>query len=175
MLQGPVGDRALFAGYGWGMNRPIPGTVQIAVRHILSDHTTGVMTRTRRITWQDTPYRVRRPASGKHTVELTCSACDAAVRAEVRDEAATRRTTRILRTLAALSVLVLVMAFGYAVHEGGKTLPEGQSLPVLFPISIIAIALAIFAAPMFFVTSLRYTGVSKLDAPKLHGIMPVRN
>ncbi|MER6423485.1 hypothetical protein [Streptomyces sp. NPDC001137] len=156
------------------MNRPIPGTVQIAVRHILSDNTTGVLTKTRTITWRDTRHRVRRPASGKHTVELTCSACDVAVLAEVRDEAGTRRTTTILRTLAALSVLVLVVAFGYAVHEGGKTLPEGQSEPVLFPISIIAIALMFLAAPLFFLRSLRYTGVSMLNAPKLHGIMPVR-
>ncbi|MCI3272252.1 hypothetical protein [Streptomyces cylindrosporus] len=157
------------------MNRPIPGTVQVAVRHILSDNTTGVLTKTRSITWRDTRYRVRRPASGKHTVQLTCSACEAAVLAEVRDEAGTRRTTTVLRALAALCVLVLVVAFGYAVHEGGKTLPEGQSSPVLFPISIIAIALALIAAPLFFAKSLRYTGVSLLNAPKLHGIMPVRN
>ncbi|MEU6143113.1 hypothetical protein ABZ848_22435 [Streptomyces sp. NPDC047081] len=160
------------------MNRPIPGTVQVAVRHILSDKTTGVVNRTRRIAWQDTEYRVRRPASGKHTVQLTCSECDAAIVAQVRDEARTRRTAGILRTLAAVSLLVLVVAFGYAVHEGGKTLPEGQSLPVLFPISIIAIAVALFTTPMFFVLGLRYNGVSVLDAPKprrLHGLMPKRS
>ncbi|MEU6374509.1 hypothetical protein [Streptomyces sp. NPDC046909] len=156
------------------MNRPIPGTVEIAVRHLLSDNTTGVMTKTRQITWRDTQYRVRRPASGKHTVELTCSACDAAVRAEVRDEAGYRRTTAILRTLAALSVLVLVVAFAFAVYEGGKTVPEGQSGSVLFPLSIIAIAVAFLAAPLFFLKSSGYTGVSLLNAPKLHGIKSVR-
>ncbi|MFC8347704.1 hypothetical protein [Streptomyces sp. NPDC057280] len=156
------------------MNRPIPGTVQISVRHILTDKTTGVTTRTRNITWRSTQYRVRRPASGKHSVELTCSACDAALVAEVRDEAHYRRTTVILRTLAALSVLVLVVAFGIAVYEGGKTTPEGQSGSVLFPLSIIAIAVAFLAAPLFFIKSSGYTGVSLLKAPKLHSLHAVR-
>lgn len=164
-------------GYGWGMNRPTPGTVQVAVRHILSDRTTGFLTRTRRITWRDSVYRVRRPASGKHTVELTCPECEASLLAQVRDEGHTRRTAAILLVLAALSVLVLLMAFGYAVHEGGKTLPEGQSLPTLFPISVVSIFVTFVAAPVLFLRSRRYNGVSMLDAPKprrLHGIMPVR-
>ncbi|MCX4881641.1 MULTISPECIES: hypothetical protein [unclassified Streptomyces] len=159
------------------MNRPIPGTVQVAVRHILSDRTTGVFTRTRRITWRDSRYQVRRPTSGKHTVELTCPECDASLLAEVRDEARTRRTATVLLVLAALSGIVFFLAFGYAIHEGGKTLPEGQSLPVLFPVSVVSIFVTFVAAPVLLLRSRRYNGVSMLDAPKprrIHGIMPVR-
>ena len=159
------------------MNRPIPGTVQVAVRHILSDKTTGVFTRTRRITWKDSHYRVRRPHSGKHTVELTCPVCEASLLAEVRDEARTRRTATILLILAAVCTVVFFVAFGYAINEGGKTLPEGQSLPTLFPISIASIFVTIAVTPMLFLQGRRYNGVSMLDAPKprrLHGIMPVR-
>ncbi|MCX5049023.1 MULTISPECIES: hypothetical protein [unclassified Streptomyces] len=159
------------------MNRPIPGTVQVAVRHILSDKTTGVFTRTRRITWRDSHYRVRRPKSGKQTVELTCPVCDASLLAEVRDEARTRRTATILLVLAALSLIVFFLAFGYAIHEGGKTLPEGQSLPTLFPVSVVSVFVTFVAAPVLFLQGRRYNGVSMLDAPKprrLHGVMPVR-
>jgi hypothetical protein len=159
------------------MNRPIPGTVQVAVRHILSDRTTGFLTRTRRITWRDNLYRVRRPQSGKQTVELTCPECDASLLAEVRDEARTRRTAAILVVLAAVCAVVFFAAFAYAVHEGGKTLPEGQSLPALFPVSVVAIFVTFVATPVLFSAGRRYNGVSMLDAPaprRAHGIMPVR-
>lgn len=159
------------------MNRPIPGTVEVSVRHILSDRTTGVLTRTRRITWRDSLYRVRRPASGKHSVELACPMCDASLLAEVRTEARTRRTSALLLVLAALSLVVFFVAFAYAVHEGGRTLPEGQSLPVLFPVSVVSIFITFVAAPVLFLQGRRYNGVTLLDAPKprrLHGIMPVR-
>ncbi|MGW1964479.1 hypothetical protein ACWCPD_30075 [Streptomyces sp. NPDC001935] len=159
------------------MNRPIPGTVEVAVRHILSDTTTGFLTRTRRITWKDSLYRVRRPASGKQSVELICPVCDASLLAEVRTEARTRRTGAVLLVLAALSVIVLLAAAGYAVHEGGRTLPEGQSLPTLFPVSVVSIFVTFVAAPVLFARGRRYNGVTMLDAPKprrRHGIMPVR-
>jgi len=159
------------------MNRPIPGTVQVAVRHILSDRTTGFFTRTRRITWQDSGYRLRRPKSGKQTVELTCPVCEASLLAEVRDESRPRRTAAILLILGAVCTVVFFVAFGYAIHEGGKTLPEGQSLPTLFPISIASIFVTIAVTPMLFLRGRRYNGVSMLDAPKprrQHWIMPVR-
>jgi len=159
------------------MNRPIPGTVQVAVRHILSDRTTGFLTRTRRITWQDSHYRLRRPKSGKQTVELTCPVCEASLLAEVRDESRTRRTAAILLILGAVCTVVFFVAFGYAIHEGGKTLPEGQSLPTLFPVSIASIFVTIAVTPMLFLQGRRYNGVSMLDAPKprrQHWIMPVR-
>ncbi|MGW3119654.1 hypothetical protein ACWDBW_21375 [Streptomyces sp. NPDC001107] len=159
------------------MNRPIPGTVQVAVRHILSDRTTGVITRTRRITWRDSLYRVRRPKSGKETVELTCTVCEASLLAEVNDEARTRRTTTVLLVLAALSVVVFLMALGYVVHEGGKTLPEGQSLPALFPVGVVSIFVTFVTAFVFLGRGLRHNGVSMLAAPKprrLHRILPVR-
>jgi hypothetical protein len=151
--------------------------VEVSVRHILSDRTSGVLTRTRRITWQDSLYRVRRPASGKQSVELTCPVCDASLLAEVRTEARTRRTSAVLLVLAALSVIVFFVAFGYAVHEGDRTLPEGQSLPTLFPVSVISIFVTFVAAPLLFLKSRRYNGVTMLDAPKprrRHGIIPVR-
>ena len=159
------------------MNRPIPGTAEFAVRHILSDKVTGFLVRTRRITWRDSIFRVRRPQAGKQTVEVTCPVCDASLLAEVRTEARTRRTSVILLTLAALCLLVLLTAFPYVVHEGGKTLPEGQSLPALFPISVGAIVLAIAVGPALFLQGRAYNGVTLLDAPKprrIHGIKPVK-
>ncbi|MGW4562167.1 hypothetical protein ACWEN3_07050 [Streptomyces sp. NPDC004561] len=159
------------------MNRPIPGTVEAAVRHILSDKTTGFLTRTRRITWKDNVYRVRRPETGKQTVELTCPVCDASLLAEVRTEARARRTGAVLLALAALCVIVFFAALGYAVHEGGRTLPEGQSLPVLFPVSVVSVFVTFVAAPVLFLRGRVYNGVSLLDAPKprrVHRIVPVR-
>ncbi|WP_415936750.1 hypothetical protein [Streptomyces sp. 039-1] len=155
------------------MNRPTTSTVDVSVRHILSDRTTGFLTRTRRITWRDSLHRVRRPASGKQSVELTCPVCDASLLAEAR----TRRTSAILLVLAALSVVVFFVAFVYAVHEGGRTLPEGQSLPVLFPVSILSIFVTFAAAPTLFLRGRHYNGVTMLDAHKprrMHGIKPVR-
>ncbi|MEU3333584.1 hypothetical protein ACWCQ1_13305 [Streptomyces sp. NPDC002144] len=160
------------------MNRPIPGTVEVAVRHILSDKVTGFLVRTRHITWKDSVFRVRRPQSGKQSVELTCPVCDASLLAEVRTEARTLRTRTILLVLFVVCVIVFFAAFAYAVHEGGRTLPEGQSLPILFPVSIVAIAVSFVAAPVLFLQGRAYNGVSLLDAPRprrLHGLRPVRN
>lgn len=148
------------------------------MRHILSDKVTGFLVRTRHITWKDSVFRVRRPQSGKQTVELTCPVCDASLLAEVRTEARTHRTRTVLRVLLALCVVVFFAAFAYAVHEGGRTLPEGQSLPALFPVSIVAIAVSFVSAPALFIHGRVYNGVSLLDAPKprrLHGLKPVRN
>ncbi|MFE1922200.1 hypothetical protein ACFW91_06475 [Streptomyces asoensis] len=159
------------------MNRPIPGTVEVSVRHILSDRTTGFLTRTRTITWKDNIYRVRRPAAGKESVELTCPVCDASLLAEVRTQSRTRRTGVALLILAAVSVAVFLAALGYVIHEGGRTLPEGQSLPTLFPVSVVSVFVTFVAAPVLFLRGRRYNGVTLLDAPKprrLHGIMPVR-
>ena len=159
------------------MNRPIPGTVEVAVRHILSDKVTGFLVRTRRITWKDSVFRVRRPKSGKQTVELTCPVCEASLLAEVRDEARTRRTANILLVLAAVCVPLFFLALGYVVHVGGQTLPEGQSLPTLFPVSVATVAVTFVSAPVLFLRGRNYSGVSMLDAPKprrQHGIMPVR-
>ncbi|MFF0160079.1 hypothetical protein ACFYRY_21465 [Streptomyces sp. NPDC005263] len=159
------------------MARPISGTVQVAVRHILSDRTTGVVTRTRTIKWRDTDYRVRRPATGKQSVELTCSVCEASLLAEVRDEGRTRRASAAHLILAALCAVIFVASLVYAVHQGGKTLPEGESSPALFPVSIIAIFVMFVAAPVLYVRGRAYNGVSMLDAPKPrrgHAIVPIR-
>ncbi|WP_046734051.1 hypothetical protein [Streptomyces humi] len=159
------------------MNRPIPGTVEVAVRHILSDKVTGFLVRTRSITWKDNVFRVRRPGTGKQTVELTCPVCDASLLAEVRTEARARRTRIVLRVLAALCLVVFFAALAYAVHEGGRTLPEGQSLPTLFPISIVAVFVTFAVTPALFIHSRVYNGVSLLDAPKprrRHSLRPVK-
>ncbi|XUL85856.1 hypothetical protein ACQ86D_03430 [Streptomyces galilaeus] len=155
------------------------GAVEVAVRHILGDKVSGgfLRPRTRTITWTDARYVVKRPTSGKNTVELTCPECSASLLAEVRDHSSTRTIASILRVLAVLCLVVFFAAFGYAIHEGGKTLPEGQSLPALFSVSVIAVFVTFVAGPVLFVRSLSYNGVSMLDAPKprrRHGIMPVR-
>ncbi|MEU2777407.1 hypothetical protein ABZ646_32065 [Streptomyces sp. NPDC007162] len=159
------------------MNRPIPGTVEVAVRHILSDKVTGFLVRTRTMIWKDNVFRVRRPQAGKQTVELTCPVCDASLLAEVRTEARARRTRIVLRTLAALCAIVFFAALGYVVHEGGKTLPEGQSLPTLFPVSVVAAFVTFAVTPALFINSRVYNGVSLLDAPKprrRHAVRPVK-
>ncbi|MFD4879441.1 hypothetical protein ACFWOB_39625 [Streptomyces sp. NPDC058420] len=155
------------------------GTTEVAVRHILSDKVTGglLKPRTRTITWSAAHYSVKRPPSGKHTVELTCTECSASLLAEVRDQATTRRLATVMLVVAAVCLVAFFAALGYAVHEGGKTLPEGQSLPVLFPISVVTVFVAFVAAPTFYVRGRNYDGVSMLDAPKPrrgHQIRPVR-
>ncbi|WP_329263903.1 hypothetical protein OG223_49195 [Streptomyces sp. NBC_01478] len=155
------------------------GTTEVAVRHILSDKVTGgILTpKKRTITWTDAHYVVKRPPSGKHTVELTCTECSASLLAEVRDHSTTRTLATILRIVGALCLIAFVTALAYAVHEGGKTLPEGQSLPVLFSVSVVAIFVTFVAAPVFYIRGSNYNGVSILDAPKPrrgHRIVPVR-
>ncbi|MFJ9896544.1 hypothetical protein ACIQPR_24785 [Streptomyces sp. NPDC091280] len=154
------------------------GTAEVAVRHILGDKVTGglLAPRTRTITWSAAHYVVKRPPSGKHTVELTCTECSASLLAEVRDHSFTRTFAAVLKVLGVLCAVVFLAAFAYAVHEGGKTLPEGQSLPVLFPVSVIAVAVTFVAAPTLYVQGRKYNGVSMLDAPKprrRHQIRPV--
>lgn len=154
------------------------GTVQVAVRHILSDKISGgfLRPRMRTITWTDAHYVVKRPPSGKHTVELTCPECSASLLAEVRDHSHTRTLAAVFRVIALVCLVSFFAAFAYAIHEGGKTLPEGQSLPVLFPVSVIAIFVTFVAGPTLYVRSRIYNGVSMLDAPKprrRHQIKPV--
>ncbi|MFF5303707.1 hypothetical protein ACFY5F_30565 [Streptomyces sp. NPDC013161] len=155
------------------------GTAEVAVRHILGDKVTGgfLQPRTRTITWTDAHYVVKRPPSGKHTVELTCTECSASLLAEVRDRATTRTLAAVLRVIGIVCAVVFFAALAYAIHEGGKTLPEGQSLPVLFPISVVAVVVTFVAGPVFYLHGRNYNGVSMLDAPKprrRHRIMPVK-
>jgi len=155
------------------------GTVQVAVRHILSDKLSGgfLRPRTRTVTWKDSHFVVKRPASGKHTVELACPVCSASLLAEVRNHSSTRTIASVLLVLAVLCLVAFFAAFAYALHEGGKTLPEGQSLPVLFSVSVITIFVTFVAGPTLFLRSRGYIGVSMLDAPKprrRHHIMSVR-
>jgi hypothetical protein len=156
-----------------------PGTAEVAVRHILSDKVTGgvIRPKTRTITWTDAHYTVKRPPSGKHTVELNCTECSASLLAEVRDKSTTRTLAAVMRVIGIVCAVVFFAALAYAIHEGGKTLPEGQSLPVLFPISVVAIVVTFVAGPTFYVHGRNYNGVSMLDAPKPrrgHQIRPVR-
>lgn len=155
------------------------GTAQVAVRHILSDKIAGgvLKPRTRTVTWTSARYAVKRPPSGKHTVELTCPECSASLLAEVRDHSSTRTRATVSLVIAILCLVAFIAAFAYAIHEGGKTLPEGQSLPALFSISVVAIFVTFVAGPTFYIHSRNYNGVSMLDAPKPrrgHQIRPVR-
>jgi hypothetical protein len=142
--------------------------VQVEVRHILSDQLSGGVIRVRRrtITWVAGQGRIARPRAGKHTVELDCPHCSASLLAQVRDLAWTRRVRTVCRVLALLCLAGFVCALAYAIHVGGQTLPEGQSLPVLFPISIATIFGAFVAGPTLYAQSRRYNGVSLYDAPK---------
>jgi hypothetical protein len=119
---------------------------------------------------------VERPPSGKHTVELTCPECSASLLAEVRDHSSTRTRATVSLVMAILCLFVFVAALAYAIHEGGKTLPEGQSLPMLFSISVVAVFVTFVAGPTFYVHSRNYNGVSMLDGPKPrrgHQIRPI--
>jgi hypothetical protein len=154
------------------------GTVRVAVRHILSDKVSGgvVRPRTRTVAWSAAHYVVERPPSGKHTVELTCPECSASLLAEVRDHSSTRTRATVSLVMAILCLFVFVAALAYAIHEGGKTLPEGQSLPMLFSISVVAVFVTFVAGPTFYVHSRNYNGVSMLDGPKPrrgHQIRPI--
>ncbi|MEU9452045.1 hypothetical protein [Streptomyces sp. NPDC048277] len=154
-------------------------TVKVAVRHILSDVVKGgvVTPRTRTVTWASGQFQLVRPAEGRHSVELECPVCTASILAEVSDHARTRRVRTVWATVSAISLVVFVVALGYVIEEGGKTLPEGQSLPVLFPISVIAAFVGFVMAPTAFTVSRGHIGVTMLDAPKPrrgHRIVPVR-
>ncbi|MET7451341.1 hypothetical protein ABZT03_05455 [Streptomyces sp. NPDC005574] len=156
-----------------------PGTVQVEVRHILSDELSGgvIRPKKRTIKWVANQCRLPRPPAGKHSVELDCPRCSASLLAEVRGIAWTRRVRILLRVLAALCLVVFVCAVPYAIHVGGQTLPEGQSLPTLFPVSVFAIFGTFVAGPTFLAMSRHYDGVSLLDAPKprrQHQIRAVR-
>jgi hypothetical protein len=154
-------------------------TVKVAVRHILSDVVKGgvVTPRTRTVTWASGHFQLVRPAEGRRSVELECPVCTAPILAEVRDHGRTRRVRAIWAAVSAISLVVFVTALGYAFHEGGKTLPEGQSLPVLFPISVIAVFVGFVMTVTAWVRSRQHIGVTMLDAPKPrrgHRIVPVR-
>lgn len=154
------------------------GTVQVAVRHTISDQVSGgvITPKTRTVTWSDSMFRITRPATGKHTVELDCPRCSASLLAQVRAEAWTRGVRTVQLVLAAVCLVLFVSALVYAVHEGGRTLPEGESSPALFPISIVAVFVTFVAAPLLYVRGRSYNGVSLLDVqpPGWHQIRPVR-
>jgi hypothetical protein len=155
------------------------GTVRVAVRHILSDKVTGgvIQPRIRTVTWSDGIYQVQRPAEGRESVELDCPRCAASLLAEVRDASRTRLVRRVALALAVLCTVLFPCALAYVIHEGGRTLPEGESLPTLFPVSIVAVVVTFVAAPTFYLRARLYNGVTLLDAPKPrrgHQIRPVR-
>ncbi|MCX4761473.1 hypothetical protein OG562_10870 [Streptomyces sp. NBC_01275] len=142
------------------------GSVLVAIRHVLRDELKGVVVTTRTITWSEATVRIPRPRTGRRTVELECPRCSASLLAQVRDERGARRVAVVWYALALVCLVLFVCAFAYAVHEGGKTLPEGQSLPVLFPISVIGVFVTFVAGPTLYVLGRRSNGVTLLDAPK---------
>ncbi|MER5787800.1 hypothetical protein [Streptomyces sp. NPDC001980] len=151
-----------------------PKTVKVAVRHVSGD---AGRRRTRAVTWAARDFRLVRPADGRDRVELECPVCTAAVLAEVADHARTRRVRNVWAAVSVLSLLVSVAALGYAVHEGGRALPAGQSLPVLFPVSVIVAVAGLVMTPTAWVRGRHHIGVVLLDGPaprRGHRIVPVR-
>ncbi|MEV5958308.1 hypothetical protein AB0M11_31920 [Streptomyces sp. NPDC051987] len=151
-----------------------PKTVKVAVRHVSGE---AGRRRTRAVTWAARDFRLVRPAEGRDRVELECPVCTAAVLAEVADHARTRRVRNVWAAVAVASLLVAVVALGYAVHEGGRALPAGQPLPVLFPVGVIVALAGLVLTPLAWVRGRQHIGVVLLDGPEPrrgHRIVPVR-
>ncbi|WP_089101952.1 hypothetical protein [Streptomyces hyaluromycini] len=151
-----------------------PKTVKVAVRHVNGD--VG-RRRTRAVTWAARDFRLVRPAEGRDRVELECPVCTASVLAEVADHARTRRVRNVWAAVSVVFLLVTVAALSYAVHEGGRALPAGQSLPVLFPASVIVAFAGLVMTPTAWVRGRRHIGVALLDGPaprRGHRIVPAR-
>lgn len=146
----------------------------MAVRHLLGD--AGRPT-TRTVTWAARDFRLVRPAEGRDRVELECPVCSAALVAEVRDHARTRRIRLTWGTVFLLGLALFAASLAYAVHEGGRTLPAGQSPPLLLPISVAAAAVTLVVAPVAWVIARNHVGVTLVHAPgrrRGHRIVPVR-
>ncbi|WP_406437054.1 hypothetical protein OHB00_22825 [Streptomyces sp. NBC_00631] len=151
-----------------------PKTVKVAVRHLSGD--VG-RRRTRAVTWAARDFRLVRPAVGRDRVELECPVCTGSVLAEVSDHARTRRVRNVWAAVSVVSLLMSVVALGYALHEGGRALPGGQSLPVLFPVGVIIALAGLVMTPTAWVRSRHHIGVTLLDAPgprRGHRIVAVR-
>lgn len=148
--------------------------MRVGVRHVLGD---GGRPTARTVTWAARDFRLVRPAVGRDRVELECPVCSAALLAEVRDHV---RTRRVRLTWAAVFVLALALcaaSLAYALHEGARALPAGQSPPLLLPVSVAAAVLALIAAPVAWVIARNHVGVSLVDTPgprRGHRIVPVR-
>ncbi|WP_406010303.1 hypothetical protein OG440_32500 [Streptomyces sp. NBC_00637] len=87
------------------------------------------------------------------------------------------RVRAVWGALALLCLVTFVCALPYAIHVGGQTLPEGQSLPTLLPISVVALFGTFVAGPTFWSLSRRCDGVSLYHAPeprRQHQIRAVR-
>ncbi|MER5517188.1 hypothetical protein [Streptomyces sp. NPDC002763] len=151
-----------------------PRTVRVAVRHVLGD---AGRPRTRTVTWAARDFRLVRPAEGRDRVELECPVCSAALVAEVRDHARTRRIRLTWGTVSLLALVLFAASLAYAVHEAGRTLPAGQSPPLLLPVSVAAAAVTLIAAPAAWAIARTHIGVTLVDAPgprRGHRIVPVR-
>ncbi|MEU6198226.1 hypothetical protein [Streptomyces sp. NPDC047061] len=151
-----------------------PKTVKVAVRHVSGD---AGRRRTRAVTWAARDFRLVRPPAGRDRVELECPVCAASVLAEVADHARTRRVRNVWAAVSVVSLLVTVAAVGYAVQEGGRALPGGQSPPVLLPVSVIVAFAGLVMAPTAWVRGRHHIGVVLLDGPaprRGHRIVPVR-
>ncbi|MFG3291790.1 hypothetical protein ACIPX0_18705 [Streptomyces sp. NPDC090075] len=151
-----------------------PRTVKVAVRHRAGD--TG-RPRTRSAAWATRDFRLVRPAVGRDRVELECPVCAVAVLAEVRDHGRTRRVRTTWRAVSLFFLAVFAVSLAYAVHEGGRALPAGQSPPLLLPVSVVAACVTLVVAPAAWLIGRGHLGVTLLDAPgprRGHRIVPVR-
>jgi hypothetical protein len=148
--------------------------VKVAVRHVLGD---AEPPGTRTVTWAARDFRLARPAKGRDRVELECPVCSAALLAEVRDHGRTRRVRLTWGGISLLALALFGVSLAYAVHEGGRTLPAGQSPPLLLPVSVAVAVVTLIATPTAWGIARNHVGVTLVDTPgprRGHRIVPVR-
>ena len=146
----------------------------MAVRHVLGD---AGRPRTRTVTWAARDFRPARPAGGRARVELECPVCSAALLAEVRDHGRTQRLRLTWGAISLLAEALFAVSLAYAVHEGGRTLPAGQSPPLLLPISAAVAVVTLMATPTAWAIARNHVGVTLVGVPgsrRGHRIVPVR-
>ncbi|MEU2620402.1 hypothetical protein ABZ642_20115 [Streptomyces sp. NPDC007157] len=151
-----------------------PRTVRVAVRHVLGD---AGRPRARTATWAARDFRLVRPAAGRDRVELECPVCSAALLAEVRDHARTRRVRLTWGAVSLVALALFAVSLACAVHEGGRSLPAGQSPPLLLPVSVAAAVVTLIVTPAAWAIARNHVGVALVDAPgprRGHRIVPVR-
>ena len=127
--------------------------------------------RTRAVTWAARDFRLVRPVEGRDRVELECPVCTAAVLAEVADHVRTRRVRNGWAAVSGFSLLVSVVALGYAVRVGGG------ALPAVFSVSVFVAVVGLVVTPTAWVRSRHHIGVALLDGPeprRSHRIVPAR-
>ncbi|MEV7319449.1 hypothetical protein [Streptomyces sp. NPDC093970] len=151
-----------------------PRTVRVGVRHVLGE--AGRST-ARTATWAARDFRLVRPAVGRERVELECPVCSAALLAEVRDHVRTRRTRLTWGAVSLLALVLCAASLAYVVHEGGRTLPAGQSSPLLVPVGVATAVVTLACALVAWAIARNHVGVTLVDFPgprRGHRVVPAR-